>query len=409
VTAAEQAPAASSSPARFTANPDSSSTFYEFFAGGGMAREGLGSGWRCVFANDNDREKAASYAANFGRAGLMVRDVARLTTADLPGHAALVWASFPCPDLSEAGRGEGLAGLRSNTIWPCLELLKALGAEGRAPPLIALENVTGLIERRGESFFDLICETLTGMGYRVGAVVIDAALFVPQSRERVFIVAVDNTISIPTSIIAPSPGMPFHPPSLVAALRRQKAQPIWFRLPIPPQRNAITVDILEGDDRPGVVWDTRSYANAFIASMAPKHLALVEEAKARSISLGARVVKSANRRTRYPGGKKVPGGKKIPTWEVRDDYIAECLRTAGGGSSTQRLIFADGGLVRTRQPTSRECARLMGLSDSYKLPANKIEGYDLIGDGVAVPAVRFLAAHILEPILRATDLGLAAE
>ena len=92
---AEQAPAASSSPSRSTANPDSSSTFYEFFAGGGMARAGLGPNWTCAFANDIDREKAASYAANFGRERLVVPDVARLTTADLLGRADLAWGVVP--------------------------------------------------------------------------------------------------------------------------------------------------------------------------------------------------------------------------------------------------------------------------------------------------------------------------
>ena len=64
-----------------------------------MARDGLGAGWQCLFANDNDREKAASYAANFGREGLVVGDVARLTTADLlgapfsPGQASPVRTS----------------------------------------------------------------------------------------------------------------------------------------------------------------------------------------------------------------------------------------------------------------------------------------------------------------------------
>jgi DNA (cytosine-5)-methyltransferase 1 len=58
-------------------------TFYEFFCGGGMGRAGLGAGWRCTMANDNDAKKAASYVANWSRDGLIVADVASLTTADL--------------------------------------------------------------------------------------------------------------------------------------------------------------------------------------------------------------------------------------------------------------------------------------------------------------------------------------
>jgi DNA (cytosine-5)-methyltransferase 1 len=66
-------------------------TFYEFFAGGGMARAGLGANWTCLLANDNDRAKAASYAVNWGRSGLAVDDIANLTAACLPDIVDLAW------------------------------------------------------------------------------------------------------------------------------------------------------------------------------------------------------------------------------------------------------------------------------------------------------------------------------
>ena len=77
--------------------------FYEFFAGGGMARAGLGDAWRCLFANDFDPRKARAYADNWGASELRLADVATLRPADLPGRADLAWASFPCQDLSLAG------------------------------------------------------------------------------------------------------------------------------------------------------------------------------------------------------------------------------------------------------------------------------------------------------------------
>ena len=79
--------------------------FYEFFAGGGMARLGLGAGWACRFANDFDPVKAATYRANFPDAGEHFHegDVFALTGADLPGQADLAWASSPCQDFSLAG------------------------------------------------------------------------------------------------------------------------------------------------------------------------------------------------------------------------------------------------------------------------------------------------------------------
>lgn len=85
-------------------------SFLEFFAGGGLARIGLGPEWRCAFANDIDAGKCAAYRENFGGDALVEADIAALTIADLPAaRADLAWASFPCQDLSLAGARGGLA------------------------------------------------------------------------------------------------------------------------------------------------------------------------------------------------------------------------------------------------------------------------------------------------------------
>jgi DNA (cytosine-5)-methyltransferase 1 len=83
-----------------------------------MVRAGLGPSWSCLFANDFDPKKAASYAANWGVGQLRIENIANITVNDLAGSADLAWASFPCQDLSLAGAGEGLKGDRSGTFWP---------------------------------------------------------------------------------------------------------------------------------------------------------------------------------------------------------------------------------------------------------------------------------------------------
>src|SRR5215472_7961306 len=108
-------------------------TFFEFFAGGGMVRIGLGNRWQCLFANDICPEKAASYRAVFGGRELRVGDVAALDSAALPSSPSLAWASFPCQDLSLAGAGAGLAGARSGTFKSFWKLICSLAAEDRAP------------------------------------------------------------------------------------------------------------------------------------------------------------------------------------------------------------------------------------------------------------------------------------
>jgi DNA (cytosine-5)-methyltransferase 1 len=87
--------------------------FFEFFAGGGMVRAGLGAEWRCRFANDFDAKKSAVYRRNWRDGVLKTADVRALTTKDLHGAVDLAWASFPCRDLSLAGGGAGLKGDRS--------------------------------------------------------------------------------------------------------------------------------------------------------------------------------------------------------------------------------------------------------------------------------------------------------
>ena len=82
---------------------------------------------------------------NWGDSEISHGDVRSVSTTDLPGQANLVWASFPCQDLSLAGGGAGLKGERSGTFWPFWKLIKSLVAENRAPEIIVLENVCGTL------------------------------------------------------------------------------------------------------------------------------------------------------------------------------------------------------------------------------------------------------------------------
>ena len=130
--------------------------FCEFFAGGGMARIGLGAAWKCVFANDIHPKKAASYRENFGGRELQVDDIAALTTKSLPEEAELAWASFPCQDLSLAGAGAGLKGERSGTFWLFWRLMKASARGTTCPdnrPGECLWNAVGARRRGFRSYW----------------------------------------------------------------------------------------------------------------------------------------------------------------------------------------------------------------------------------------------------------------
>ena len=121
-------------------------SFYEFFAGGGMARAGLGEGWQCLLANDVDPKKAASYARNWGDGDLRVGDVGALRVDELPGRADLVWASFPCQDLSLAGAGAG-AGLEEMSSMTSQNAKSA--QEAKQATAVASRDFGRVIQRLG--------------------------------------------------------------------------------------------------------------------------------------------------------------------------------------------------------------------------------------------------------------------
>jgi len=368
-------------------------TFYEFFAGGGMARAGLGKNWRCLFANDFDHKKGQTYQANWGSGELVTEDIRALTTADLPGEADLAWASFPCQDLSLAGGGAGLKGERSGTFYPFWDLMNGLVTEGRGPAVIALENVCGTLTSHQGKDFAAICSTYQAAGYRFGAVIIDAALFVPQSRPRLFVIGVRRDVIVPERVQSGKPSSLWHTRALQTAFDKLSPELqkewIWWRLPAPLPRRASFADVIE--ERPaGVRWHTPEQTETLLAMMSSINLAKVEQAK----KAGRRMVGGIYKRTRPD-----ENGLKVQRAEVRFDDVSGCLRTPVGGSSRQLIIIVDGDDVRTRLISPRETARLMGLDDKYRLPPNYNEAYHLTGDGVAVPVVRHLAKHLIEPIL----------
>jgi DNA (cytosine-5)-methyltransferase 1 len=379
--------------------------FFEFFAGGGMARAGLGGSWECAFANDFDAVKVETYGANWGTDHIRSEDVAMLSISDLPGRADLVWASFPCQDLSLAGDYRGLGNAssavktRSGTFWPFWRLIEGLVVDGRAPSLIVLENVYGALTSNGGKDFAAIGRALCSADYLFGAVVIDARRFVPQSRPRVFFIAARRGEQIPAGLSAAGPDAAWHPPALLAA--RSSLPPavrknwLWWDLPRPSARNTVFADLIEWEPT-GVRWHTAQETLYLLSLMSEVNHRKVEAAK----KLGRRMVGGVYRRTRPD-----ENGQKRQRAEIRFDDVAGCLRTPRGGSSRQTIMVVDGERVRSRLLSAREAARLMGLDDSYVLPERYNDAYHVCGDGVAAPVVRYIAQHILQPILEANHSG----
>lgn len=355
-----------------------------------MARAGLGNGWKCLFANDFDPMKAEAYAANWPGSDMVCEDINRLEVADLPGRAHLVWASFPCQDLSLAGAGAGLEGDRSGTFWPFWTRVTGLIADGRKPTFLVLENVVGMLTSHGGKDFAAICNALSRAGYVFGAAVVDAAHFVPQSRQRVFVVAVDDEFAGDLPLTA-EPHPVWQPSALrraVGKLAREDAERwVWWHLPEPPRRNHDLKEIIETVPV-GVTWHTRQQTERLLTLMSEtnrKKLRAAVEADGRFVG------------TVYRRGRPGPAGN-VQRAEIRVDGVAGCLRTPAGGSSRQIIIQADRNGIKSRLISAREAARLMGLPDTYELPERYNDAYHLLGDGLAVPAVDFIARHLLDPM-----------
>lgn len=373
--------------------------YYEFFAGAGMARAGLGPDWQCLFANDCDELKESAYRNNWGTEHFDARDVALIRAADLSEFADLAWASFPCQDVSQAGAKAGVGdsgggqATRSGAIWPFLNIVGELAVEGRNPYIIALENVVGLLSSNGGADFRAICSALGKLGYYYGAVVADAMHFVPQSRSRVFIIALRRDVQLPPSLHGDLPAEPWHTQPLIRARaglpQEDSVHWVWWNLgDAPESREMELTDIIDLSDHAN--WNTKEATDRLIGMMSEMQLQRLNEAKAQE----GPIIGSLYLRMR-PTGK----GGNIQRVEIAFGKTLGCLRTPKGGASRPRIVVVEGDRVRTRLLSEREAATLMGLAPGFVLPQTYNEAFRLIGDGVVPQVVRFVADRLLEPLV----------
>jgi DNA (cytosine-5)-methyltransferase 1 len=340
------------------------------------------AGWSVAFANDIDPVKHHQYDAHFGDAHdhFVITDVHDFKPASVPS-VQLATASFPCTDLSIAGGRAGIRAGESSAFWGFMRVLEGMGA--RRPPLVMLENVVGFVTSHdGRDFTDAML-ALNQRGYSADALTLDARWFVPQSRPRIFIVA-----STAPGTTAPDPQTSrTRPAALVRAIREAKG--VRWNLsghPEPPLRTTRSVaDIVEVQlDEPRHWWP-RNRAEYFFNQLSPRHLATARE----MIKSDTWSYATAFRRVRAQ-----PDGTKRSTAELRVDGLAGCLRTPKGGSGRQILFRAGKGRFDVRLLTPRECVRLMG-ADDFRVSGLLNEALFGFGDAVCVPAVTWLANHVL--------------
>lgn len=344
-------------------------TMHEFFAGSGLVAYGLKGMFAPIWANDISEQKAAVYEANFGYDHFELDDIKNIRGCDLP-FAHLSWASFPCQDLSLAGSLGGIHASRSGLVW---EWLRVLDEMEQKPKILLLENVSGLLSTNGGDNYRVLHAALVDRGFDCGAIVLNASHFVPQSRPRVFIIAVEHDCQIPTELMGTGPCW-LHSK---AAIELGQSLPgwIWWKTDKPQRRNKTLRDIVD-DNAPFDKDDV---------------LRLVPNRHQEKLNEHDSVCATGYRRTRH-------GEQQL---ELRFDGIAGCLRTPEGGSSKQYLVIKKNGETHARLLTVREAARLMGAPDSFILPGSYNDGYKAMGDAVAMPVAQFIGERFLTKIAEA--------
>ena len=362
-------------------------TFAEYFAGVGLARMGLeAAGWSPVFANDLDEQKLRMYEGQFGAEDFFIlEDIHRL--ADAPERvpvATLAHASFPCTDLSVAGRRGGLQTGQSSAFWGFHRLLEAQ-AEAR-PRLVLLENVIGFLSSNAGQDFHAALRAMNDLGYAVDPFIIDAAHFVPQSRPRLFVVCERGGATadrVEPSSLEPSK---LRPQALLDAV--QSATDIdWCirALPdLPPYGSRKLSEVLDQVPPNDPQWWSPERADYLFSQMSDRH------------QTAARRMMESRKWSHGTVFRRVRNGRSMA--ELRTDGIAGCLRTPKGGSGRQILFQAGYGKYRVRLLNADECARLMG-ADGYRVTVPLNQALFGFGDAVCVPVIEWIARNYLNQLV----------
>lgn len=339
--------------------------FHEFFAGSGLVSHGLRRCFEASWANDISDKKRDVYVSNLGGSSFHLGDISDVDGAELP-PAMLSWASFPCQDLSLAGKIGGIHSERSGLVWQWLRVLDEMGE--RAPLVVCLENVVGLVSSRGGDDYRALHNALASRGYRAGAVLVNAERFVPQSRPRVFVIATKGPV--PDQLASES--ATWLQNRRIEELGESIDGFVWWSAEQPARRTIELGDVVADApfNRPDVV-------------------RLVPSAHVAKFMESGREYATGYRRTR--------SGRQV--MELRCDGVAGCLRTPAGGSSKQYLFHRVGDELEARLMTVREVARLMGAPDDWKLPGSYNDGYFAMGDAVVSPVAEWLGDTFLKPLV----------
>lgn len=311
--------------------------FIDLFAGIGGFRLALESqGGICVFSSEWDRFSQKTYHENFGE--MPAGDITQIKENSIPKHDILC-GGFPCQPFSIAGvskklslgKAHGFADeAQGNLFFDIARILK-----NKRPKAFILENVKNLKSHDRGRTFQIINETLDALGYEVFTQIVDAQDYVPQHRERVFLVG----------------------------YRRDTFKNASFSFPTPPRMKISVSTILESKVDKKYTLSDKLWK--YLQEYAIKH---------------------QNKGNGFGFGLVDP----------QKDKITRTLSARYFKDGSEILIKQKG--KNPRRLTPRECARLMGFSDKFKIPVSDTQAYRQFGNAVVVPVVSAIAKQLIETL-----------
>lgn len=334
--------------------------FIDLFAGiGGIRTAFEGIGGQCVFTSEWDSYSQKTYVQNFNGHHTMAGDITQVIASDIPDHDVLL-AGFPCQPFSIAGvskktslgRDHGFKDATQGTLF--FDVARII--EAKKPRAFLLENVKNLISHDKGRTFDVIKRTLAEeLGYHIHYRVIDGAHFTPQHRERIIIVGFREPVAFD-----------------------------FDALPLPPKNAHKLKEILHKTDgtEPALAWDENRFFN---------HNSNQVQAKYTLTDNLWCYLKNYAEKHRLKGNGFGFG-------LVTEESVTRTLSARYHKDGSEILIY-QGENINPRRLTPRECARLMGFSDTFRIPVSDTRAYRQFGNSVVVDVMAHVA-KLMQPILK---------
>jgi len=334
-------------------------TFIDLFAGIGGMRTGFEkAGGSCVFTSEWNPWAQKTYIENYGNGHPLIGDIVPYDETEIPDHDVLL-AGFPCQPFSLAGvskknalgRPHGFECTTQGTLF--FDVARIIAA--KQPKAFLLENVKNLISHDGGNTFKVIQETLKSeLGYHIQAKIIDGQSFVPQHRERILIVGFKEQT-----------GFSFNE----------------FRKPDAGPRLGSILHPEDGTETPELSYTTGEKAKVHAKYALTDKLWAYLQAYAE---------------------KHRKAGNGFGFGMVTPESVTRTL-SARYYKDGSEILVSRGPKKNPRRLTPRECARLMGYPDTFRIPVSDTQAYKQFGNSVIVPVIAEVA-RIMSPHIRVLKL-----